>query len=116
MDLSINISTDKGCKVLIADNSQYLPENQSGTVKGKFKYSDTVTIDILQHNKAKETIYRQPTYTLHDTNKEISIPVEFDGWFTVIHLVLPSVEWYKREKEKTEGSAISLYNIVDFTN
>lgn len=116
MDLSINISTDKGCKVLIADNSQYLPENQSGTVKGKFKYSDTVTIDILQHNKAKETIYRQPTYTLHDTNKEISIPVEFDGWFTVIHLVLPSVEWYKREKEKTEGSAISLYNIVYFTN
>ena len=116
MDLSINISTDKGCKVLIADNSQYLPENQSGTVRGEFKYSDTVTIDILQHNKAKETIYRQPTYTLHDTNKEISIPVEFDGWFTVIHLVLPSVEWYKREKEKTEGSAISLYNIVYFTN
>ena len=116
MELNINVTTNEGCKVVISDISTYLAEDFSGIVKGKFKYSDTISIDVLQHNKATETVYRDPIYTKHDTLQPISIPVEFDGWFNVIHLVLPNIEWFNREADKSEGSALGLYDSVYFSD
>ena len=116
MELNINITTSNKCKIVVQDVSTYLAEDFSGTVKGKFKYSDTVSIDVLQHNKTTETVYRDPVYTKHDTLQPINIPVEFDGWFDVIHLVLPSIEWFNREIDKSEGSALGLYDLVYFSD
>ena len=50
MELKINLITCNSCdscKVTVQDNSTYLSEDNVGTVKGKFKFSDTVSIDIL---------------------------------------------------------------------
>ena len=116
MELNINVTTSDNCKIMVSDISTYLAEDFSGTVKGKFKYSDTVSIDVLQHNKTTETVYRDPVYTKHDTLQPINIPVEFDGWFDVIHLVLPSIEWFNREIDKSEGSALGLYDLVYFSD
>ena len=116
MELNINVTTSDNCKIIVSDISTYLAEDFSGTVKGKFKYSDTVSIDVLQHNKTTETVYRDPVYTKHDTLQPINIPVEFDGWFDVIHLVLPSIEWFNREIDKSEGSALGLYDLVYFSD
>ena len=116
MELNINVTTSDNCKIMVSDISTYLAEDFSGTVKGKFKYSDTVSIDVLQHNKTTETVYRDPIYTKHDTLQPINIPVEFDGWFDVIHLVLPSIEWFNREINKSEGSALGLYDLVYFSD
>lgn len=116
MELNINVTTNEECKVVISDISTYLAEDFSGTVKGKFKYSDTISIDVLQHNKTTETVYRDPIYTKHDTLQPINIPIEFDGWFDVIHLVLPNIEWFNREADKREGSALSLYDSVYFSD
>ena len=116
MELNINVTTSDNCKIMVSDISTYLAEDFSGTVKGKFKYSDTVSIDVLQHNKTTETVYRDPVYTEHDTLQPINIPVEFDGWFDVIHLVLPSIEWFNREIDKSEGSALGLYDLVYFSD
>lgn len=116
MELNINVTTSDSCKIIVSDISTYLAEDFSGTVKGKFKYSDTVSIDVLQHNKTTETVYRDPVYTKHDTLQPINIPVEFDGWFDVIHLVLPSIEWFNREIDKSEGSALGLYDLVYFSD
>ena len=116
MELNINVTTSNNCKIIVSDISTYLAEDFSGTVKGKFKYSDTVSIDVLQHNKTTETVYRDPIYTKHDTLQPINIPVEFDGWFDVIHLVLPSIEWFNREIDKSEGSALGLYDLVYFSD
>ena len=116
MELNINVTTSDSCKIMVSDISTYLAEDFSGTVKGKFKYSDTVSIDVLQHNKTTETVYRDPVYTKHDTLQPINIPVEFDGWFDVIHLVLPSIEWFNREIDKSEGSALGLYDLVYFSD
>lgn len=116
MELNINVTTSNSCKIIVSDISTYLAEDFSGTVKGKFKYSDTVSIDVLQHNKTTETVYRDPIYTKHDTLQPINIPVEFDGWFDVIHLVLPSIEWFNREIDKSEGSALGLYDLVYFSD
>lgn len=116
MELSIKITTSDSCKVIVQDLSAYLPEDQTGIVKGKFKYSDTISIDVLQHNKSKETVYTDPVYTLHNTADPTNIPVKFDGWFTVIHLVLPTKDWFDKESSKQEGSAIGLYNIVYYSD
>ena len=116
MELNINVTTSDSCKIIVSDISTYLAEDFSGTVKGKFKYSDTVSIDVLQHNKTTETVYRDPVYTKHDTLQPINIPVEFDGWFGVIHLVRPSIEWFNRESDESEGSALGLYDLVYFSD
>ena len=111
MELNINITTSNKCKIVVQDVSTYLAEDFSGIVKGKFKYSDTISIDVLQHNQTLKTIY-----TKHDTLKSIDIPIEFDGWFSLVHLVIPNIEWFNKELEKTEGSALGLYNIVYFSD
>lgn len=116
MELKINITTSDSCKVIIQDQSEYLPESFIGTVKNKFKYSDTVSIDVLQHNKVQETVYRDPTYTRHDKKDYVQIPVKFDGWFTVNHVVLPSDKWFESERQKSTGSALGLYDIVYFSD
>lgn len=115
MDLKIKIITCNACdncKVTVQDNSTYLPEDSTGVVKGKFKFSETVSVDVLQLNKTSETVYINPTYTDHSTVAETTLQVGQDGWFSLVHLVLPSVEWFNKEKAKTEGSALGLYNIV----
>ena len=116
MELNINVTTMDNCKIVITDTSNYLAEDFSGTVKGKFKYSDTVSIDVLQHNKNTEIVYKNPIYTKHDNINSINIPVEFDGWFNIIHLVLPTYEWFDREVSKSEGSALGLYDLIYFSD
>ena len=111
MELNINITTSDKCKIVVQDVSTYLAEDFSGIVKGKFKYSDTISIDVLQHNQTLKTIY-----TKHDTLKSIDIPIEFDGWFSLVHLGIPNIEWFNKELEKTEGSALGLYDIVYFSD
>ena len=111
MELNINITTSDKCKIVVQDVSTYLAEDFSGIVKGKFKYSDTISIDVLQHNQTLKTIY-----TKHDTLKSVDIPIGFDGWFSLVHLVIPNIEWFNKELEKTEGSALGLYNIVYFSD
>ena len=115
MDLKIKIITCNACdncKVTVQDNSTYLPEDSTGVVKGKFKFSETVSIDVLQLNKTSEAVYINPTYTDHTMVEDTTLQVSSDGWFSLVHLVLPSVEWFDKEKAKTEGSALDLYNIV----
>ena len=119
MDLKIKIVTCNACdscKVTVQDNSTYLPEDSTGTVKGKFKFSETVSIDVLQLNKTSETIYINPTYTDHSDVTDSTLQVGSDGWFSLVHLVLPSAEWFNKEKEKSEGSALGLYNIVYYVD
>ena len=111
MELNINITTSDKCKIVVQDVSTYLAEDFSGIVKGKFKYSDTISIDVLQHNQTSKTIY-----TKHGTLKSIDIPIGFDGQFSLVHLVIPNIEWFNKELEKTEGSALGLYDIVYFSD
>lgn len=122
MELKINICTESSCKVIIKDltetgNSGYLPETSDVTVKGRFKYSDTVSIDLLQHNKSTGIKLSDPVYSLHNKVVDnITLPVKFDGWFTVLHIVLPSKEWFDKELSKETGSALTLYETVYYTD
>ena len=119
MELKIKIITCNACdncKVTVQDNSTYLSEDNVGTVKGKFKFSDTVSIDILQLNKSQEAIYLDPTFTDHSSLDNSTLQVSSDGWYSLVHIVLPSKEWFERELNKQEGSALGLYNLVYFAS
>lgn len=113
MELNINIITDAHCKVIIEDKTEYLKETSTTTSKGSFKYSDTASIIVLQHNRSKETVVKAPTFDYH-TSQYIEVPIGFDGWFTINYLVLPTREWLDKELNKNTGSAINLYNVVYF--
>lgn len=114
MKLDININTNKHCKVIIEDKSKYLNQNFTGIQKGEFKYSDTSSIIVLQHNKIQQDIIKDIIYNDHSVS--IEVPIKFDGWFTVNYIVLPNKDWFERELNKTSGSALGLYNIVYFTD
>lgn len=111
MELSINITTNDSCKVIIEDESEYKSEDSTTISKGEFKYSETISIDVLQLNKTSETEYQDPVYTEHDDEAEaVEISVDFDGWFSVVHVVLPTKEWFK------ESSAVGLYDTVYYSD
>lgn len=119
MELSINLTTCdtcNDCKVTIQDNSTYLSEDYIGTVKGKFKLSDTVSIDVLRLNKSDEIEYLNPTIVQHYSLQPTTLQISNDGWYSLVHIVLPSEEWFNRELAKQEGSALGLYPIVYFAN
>ena len=122
MELKIQVCADDSCKVIVKDITEvgdngYLPESSAVTVKNRFKYSDTVSIDVLQYNKTTGPEVQVPTYTEHsDVVKPIVLPVGFDGWFDVVHIVLPSQEWFVKEQEKETGSALPIYDTVYFSD
>lgn len=115
MDLNIKIFTDNNCKLVIKDKTEYLKESYNSITKGNFKYSDTVSIITLQHNKTNKTVTQSPVYNRHES-KHIEIPIDFDGWFTIQYIVLPNREWFEKERTRTSGSALDLYNVVYFTD
>lgn len=114
MELNINIITDAHCKVIIEDKSEYLNESSNTTQKGRFKYSDTASIVILQHNKISGAEVKAPSHNKH-TSQYIEVPIQFDGWFTINYLVLPTEEWFVNNYE-SNYSALSIYDIVYFTD
>lgn len=116
MELNIKVTTSDNCKIIVQDLTQYLSETFEGTVKGKFKFSETVAIDILRHNQSKETKYINPTYNNHQNSNNSEINVTFDGWFTVMHVVIPTKDWFDKELGKEEGSALGLYNAIYFSD
>lgn len=122
MELNIDVCTGSSCKVIIKDLTEigdngYLPETSDVTVTGRFKYSDTVSIDLLQHNKSSGAELQTPVYSLHTEDiEDIVLPVNFDGWFTVVHIVLPTSDWFNTELAKTSGSALTLYDTVYYSD
>lgn len=120
MNIDIKVCTSNTCEVIIKDitptsgESGYLPESFTGVATGRFRRSDTVTIDMLILNKTEGQEIQ--TLIFNTENKVINIPVKFDGWFNVCRVVLPSKEWFERELNKETGSAIQSYDIVYYSD
>lgn len=120
MKLDIKVCTSNTCEVVIADNTpieEYLPESFTGVAKDRFRRSDTIAIDMLILNKTTGQEILTPIYTIpKDDKTTTTMKVKFDGWFSVCRVVLPSQEWFERELEKQTGSAISLYDIIYYSD
>lgn len=115
MKLNINIKTSNLCKVTIQDTSNYYTGDKS--VIGEFSYNDTASIDIIKLNKLQETVVKDYVISLHkNQNDSIQIPIKFDGWFTIQHIVIPNKDWFDRELSNQSNSQLDLYSIVYYTD
>ena len=114
----IKVCAGAQCAVKITEVAgAYLNESSTATAKNKFRYSDTVSIDVLQLNKSTDYQIQSPVFTVRDNEvKSVQLPVSFDGWFTVCLIVLPSDKWFDSEFKKDTNSAINLYDVVYYTN
>lgn len=121
MELNIKVCTSRTCEIIITDNTPvkdnigYLPEYADGAADGRFRRSDTVSIDVLVLNESDGQKMQSPIFT-NGAYKSVKIPIRFDGWFSIHHIVIPSKEWFLRELEKHSGSAIESYDIVYYSD
>lgn len=122
MDLTINVTTQDACNVVILDTTSdaskgYLPEGSTVSATNRFRYSDTVSIDVLQHNKSSKVALETPIYTVRtSTISSVTLPVSYDGWFSVYHIVIPSSSWFSAELAKENRGSLPLYTAVYYSN
>lgn len=117
MKLNINICTDTNCTIKVVEekSDSYLPESSVEQAFNRFKYSDTVSIDVLQLNKISgEEIY-SPVISLRGDSSHVSLPVTFDGWFNVCHLVIPNHIWFNQQLNSS-NSSLGLYSTVYYSD
>lgn len=107
---SINVITNDSCNIYIEDTSNYFDEAKG---KHQFKYSDTMSIYALRHNKIQENVFTQIIFSKHDNNDFVQMPINLDGWFSVIAFVLPTKEWFNANRNST---IIGVYDFVYFTD
>lgn len=111
MELNIDINTNKNCQcnITIEDKSEYLSEDSVNFQKGYFKKSDTSSITLLYLNNIKEPSIKSIVY-------DKDVPIEFDGWFTVYYLVLPTKEWFiKTQSNQSSVDILGIYDLIYFT-
>lgn len=118
MTLSTCITSSDDGYVIVTeydDGEQYLPEGSSLTAKNRFEWNDTASVDVFKLNSTLEESYTPVVIIRRDSGKEVRVKLNRDGWFTSIHIVIPTKEWVYSELDK-EGSIIQTYDIVYFTD
>lgn len=104
-------------KDLTQESEEYIPESikdlnvlQNYYYNNKFKYSETITINIIQYTSVKETSLLETTFTEHTSYlDEAYANLEKDGFYTVTHIIVPSLQWLVNELQKED-------NFTKFTN
>ena len=112
MEFDIDIHTGLNGKITIEDYSQeydqYFPENQIIQEYGRYKYSESKTLNVIMKiNSGKITLV---DVLLHDHDQLVEDPMEpgnylydleqtdftvkRDGYYNVNHIVLPTMDWY----------------------
>lgn len=104
MKLNIKIETSESCYFNIKDitcgDSGYLPESSEVEETGKFKYIDTISIVRLTLNQTSGPTIKDPLFISHSTEPEYnSIPTDFDGWFTMEYIVIPTKDWFDKSSQ-----------------
>lgn len=88
MVLKIELNQNKN-KISIIDKSQYMPEGNDYMVNTNFKLkkSDSASITLLFANNYSDKFQYQTA------SFDRQIPVNFDSWYTVYYIVLPTKNW-----------------------
>lgn len=97
------------------DGNQYLPEGSTLTAKNRFRFEDTASIDIFRLNSTEGQKDTPAVTILRDNLRTSQIKLNSDGWFTAIHIVIPTKDWVYRELSK-KNSIIHTYDRVYFTD
>ena len=130
MEFDIDIHTGLNGKITIEDYSreysQYFPEDQIVQEYGRYKYSESKTLNIIMKiNSCKVTLI---DVLLHDHDQLIEDPtmpgtylydlektdftVLKDGYYNVNHIVLPTQKWFTETYLKQDDEYRASFNTV----
>ena len=119
MNLSVEIKPDFQGSIQIVDYTrefgEYIPEEQEDglTRYFNFKYSQTCTIDILKQIKVKGEKLINVLYFSHEQESDSQrLPLPEDGYYSIYHLVLPTLQWLEIVKDED----LSEYNMIYVTD
>lgn len=105
----VKICNTGKCAIVITDltqdSNEYVTESildaEAYYERNKFKYSETYTVNIIQKNTVTSEEILDTLYTDHSSYlDEVHYQLKQDGFYTIHHLILPSLEWLQRELEK----------------
>ena len=102
------LETNTDGQLLIQDEFSYMPENLSGYAKGKFKYSETLSIVMIG-----EDVY---IIEHTDLNKTIQVPLKGDGYYHVEYIVIPTKKWYDSALEKLSEFDVEIIDDIPSIN
>lgn len=111
MNLKINIQSIGQCKLSIQDLSTYLPESDkySNRPSDPFKKSDVRSLVLVQLNSLKD----DPV--IKHASFDLTVPIEFDGHFTIHYIVLPTKKWID-DMIASNSIRLGVYQMVYYTD
>lgn len=105
MELALQITPDFNGTIAIRDytrETEYIDESIPDLLPSytRFKYSETLTIDVLQRITSSEIKHIITEYTPHTSEADsVRFPLPEDGFYSVDHVVLPTLEWLESVKD-----------------
>lgn len=125
MEFDINIHTGVNGEITINDysyqNDQYYPEDQSDYSENKYKYSDCKTINILTKVSTDKSQIVEILINNHaqftdniDYVESDSFIVTHDGYYTITHIIIPTVDWYNNIYTQLSEDYKSQFGLVYF--
>lgn len=130
MEFSIDIHTGLNGNITIEDYSQeydqYFPENQIIQEYGRYKYSESKTLNVIMKiNSGKVTLVdvllhdhdqlvedpMNPNSYLYDLEKT-DFTVHKDGYYNVNHIVIPTMDWYLNTYQQQDDEYRKAYETV----
>lgn len=110
---SINSINDRKLQIfgLTYQDGQYLPEDiDENSLEGYymqniFRYSDTYTLNIIQYHSTEKDEVVGVISNKHDTviRDLCEYIIEKDGYYTIYHIILPTIQWLEVELEKEQN-------------
>lgn len=105
MDLALEITPDYHGTIAVIDytrETEYIEEWVEDLLPSytRFKYSETLTIDVLNRITSQAVTTQLVTYTQHNHEADsVRFPLPEDGFYSVDHVVLPTIEWLYKVKD-----------------
>lgn len=116
MTLHVEIKPDFEGTVSVVDYSmefnEYIPEDLEIILPRyyHFKYSDTVTLNVLRYMGSNPEEIVNIVYSSHDTESDsVILSLPKDGYYIIDHIVLPTYEWYEKVKDEDLSEYQSIY-------
>lgn len=101
------------CNLIITDTSNCYCDDSSEEFM-KFTYKDTITLDIVTLEKTDGPRLLAVVYTTHEQGKnlnEVNLPLGNDGLININHIIIPTVSWYNKQKNKEHNTLNKYKNI-----
>ena len=98
------ISSSGDGSVFAVDKTEYKKEDDNSVSMGNFRFSETATFCAITRrriNISEKTIdtfcseHKCDEYSDSDINQSFRIPINEDGAYRIIYMIMPTIEWFR---------------------